>query len=99
MGSSSFPCWIGGSADGIAPVPSLSIAVRLQLSEARIPAIDRDRRAGDEIGRGARQEHGDTGEVLGLAPAADGRARQHALVQAGYLLARVARQVGVDPAR
>src|SRR6185312_7879645 len=68
------------------------------LSEARIAAVDRDRRAGDEVRRGARQEHGDAGEVLRLAPAARRRARQHALMQAGHLRARIAREVGVDPA-
>ena len=46
-----------------------------------------------------REEHGDAGEVVRVAPAAGRRAREHALVQARDLLARPAREVGVDPAR
>ena len=47
----------------------------------RVAAVDRDRRAGDEI-RGRRgEEHRDAGEVVGHAPAPGRGARQDPLVQ------------------
>ena len=53
---------------------------RLRLR--RVPAVDRDRRTGQEIGSGARQEHGDTAEIVRNPPASGGRACNDALVQA-----------------
>src|SRR5438552_18013064 len=64
-----------------------------------VSAVHRDGGAGDEVGGGARQEHGDAGHVLDRPPAPGGCATEHVLVEALDLAPRTAREVGVDPAR
>src|SRR5580700_11199748 len=51
------------------------------LSLRRESAVDRESGAGDEVRRRAREEDSNSGEVLGHAPAAGWRAREHLLVQ------------------
>ena len=65
----------------------------------RITSIDRDRRSGDEIGRLARQERGDTRQVPWDAPAALRRTILYTFVQSRHLLADIPCQVGVNPTR
>ena len=72
---------------------------RRGLRHDRISAVDGNRRARDEIGRGRGEEHRDAGEIVDRAPARRRRARQHPVVQAVDLLARALGEVGVDPAR
>src|SRR5688572_32363989 len=69
------------------------------LAGDRVAAVHRDRRSGHEIRSLAGEKDGDAGEILRLAPAAGGRAREHALVQAGHVLPRPLRERGIDPAR
>ena len=75
------------------------LAAAIALGLDRIAAIDRNCGAGDEIRGGRRQKHRNAGKILRRAPALRRRARQHSFIQAGHLLARRARQIGVDPAR
>src|SRR5690606_18106526 len=71
---------------------------RFLLQGDGIAAVDRQGRAGDEVGGGRGEEDGDAGEVVGPAPAPGRRARQNLVVQALDLLAGAQRQLGVDPA-
>ena len=65
----------------------------------RIAAINRNRRPSNEIGRRARQEYGNTRQVIYSAPTRGRRAAQHILIESWDLLASTAGQIGVDPAR
>src|SRR3990172_596945 len=63
-----------------------------------IAAVHRDGRAGDEIGGGAGQEYGDARKVVRHPPPPRRRAGQDAVVEPGDVLARLDREIGVDPA-
>src|SRR5512146_3474615 len=65
----------------------------------RVAAVDRNRRAGDKVGRRRGEKDRDAAEVVDRAPAPGRGALEHAVVQAWYLRARLHCQLGVDPAR
>src|SRR5690348_5938186 len=69
------------------------------LHHRRVAAVDRDRGAGDEVGRRAREEDRDPLELVRRSPAAGRRARDDALAQTGDLPAPGLCQLGIDPAR
>src|SRR2546429_1931674 len=68
-------------------------------AEDGIAAVHRDGGPGDEVGGGARQEHGHAGHVLEGAPASGRRPPEHVVVELGDLAARAPGQIGIDPPR
>src|SRR5215472_6844695 len=68
-------------------------------AEDGVAAVDRDGGTGDEVGGGARQEHGDAGHVLQGAPATGRSPPEHVVVELGNLPTRPAGEVGIDPTR
>src|SRR6266700_5169225 len=64
-----------------------------------IAPVDRDGRARDEVGSRAGEEYRDARHVLLDAPALRRGAAEHVVVEPRHLLARIAGELGVDPAR
>src|SRR5262249_29350188 len=88
-----------GGAEARPCEPSLENDSNLPSTLDGIASIDRNGRAGHEVGGGARQEHGHTRHVLLYTPTLGGRTPKDAVVEPSDLLARLARELGVDPAR
>src|SRR6185295_9592996 len=64
-----------------------------------IASVDRDGRARDEVGGRAREEDRDPGHVLLDTPTLGRGAPEHVVMEPRHLGARVAGELGVDPAR